>query len=407
MKVLILAQHYAPEDVSGAALATELAEDLAQRGHQVTFVTAAPSYPAGEVFPGYRNAWLQRELRNGVQVLRTWSFISPSKGFWARLLNYGSFSFTALFGGLAAGRPDVILSYSPPLPLGLAAWLLSVAWGVPWVLRVEDLYPDAAIAAGVLRNPAAIRFFRWLERFLYRRAGHISLISEGFRRSLLEKGAPAEKLSVTPVWSNPDEIQPLPKENEFRRRYGLQGCFVVLYAGNLGHNSALEDVLQAAGRLASRETVRFVIVGEGVRKAALQAEAARQNLDNVLFLPYQPRQALAEMLAAADVSLVTLNARSHATSLPSKTFAIMSSARPVLGVTPAESEIARLIEENHCGVNVPPGDTVGLVEAILMLQSDSEGCARMGLAGRELLVSSYSRQVCVSQFENLLQGAAR
>lgn len=406
MKVLLLAQHYAPEEVSGAVLVTELAEDLARRGHQVSFVTTAPSYPAGVVFPGYRNGWLQRELRCGVKVLRTWSYISPSKGFWARILNFGTFSITALFGGLAAGRPDVILSYSPPLPLGLAAWLLSLIWGVPWVLRVEDLFPDAAVAAGVLRNTAAIRLFQWLERFLYRRAKHISLISEGFRRSLLSKGIPAGKLSVIPVWSNPDEIQPLPKENEFRRRYGLQGCFVVLYAGNLGYNSALEDVLDAAGRLRETGLVSFVIVGEGVRKADLQAQAARLHLSNVLFLPFQPRQALPEMLAAADVGLVTLNARSHATSLPSKTFAIMSSARPILAITPENSEITQLLEQHGCGVSVPPDQPEQLALVIEKMVAGDYSLNLMGEAGREVLLRKYSREVCLDFFDRLLSNQA-
>lgn len=403
MRILLLAQHYAPEEVSGAVLATELAEDLAQRGHQVAFVTTAPSYPAGRVFAGYRNAWLSREQRSGVQVVRTWSYISPNKNFWSRIFNYGTFSLTAFLGGLAAGRPEVILSYSPPLPLGLAAWLLSLAWGVPWLLRVEDLYPDAAVAAGVLRSRLGIRFFQALERFLYRQAQHISLISEGFRCNLLAKNVPAEKLSVTPVWANPDEIVPLPKDNEFRRRFGLESAFVVLYAGNLGYNSSLEDVLAAAGLLGSDRKVRFVIVGEGVRKLELQSQADRLKLDNVLFLPFQPRLALAEMLAAADVSLVTLNERSYATSLPSKTFAIMSSARPILAITPPGSEIANLLAECGCGVNVSPGEPLLLAGLLRQLAAGDLSLQEMGEKGRQRLLSDYSRQRCISAFEDMLQ----
>src|SRR5512145_3149033 len=134
MHILLLAQHYAPEEVSGAALATHLAEDLVQRGHQVTFVTCAPNYPAGQVFRGYKNALSTSEIRNGVRIIRVWSYISPSKAFWPRIFNYGSFSLMAFWGGLRAGRADALLSYSPPLPLGLAAWLLGRLRGIPWVL---------------------------------------------------------------------------------------------------------------------------------------------------------------------------------------------------------------------------------------------------------------------------------
>ncbi|MBK7917807.1 MAG: hypothetical protein IPJ94_16395 [Chloroflexi bacterium] len=150
---------FRPEEVSGAILATELAVDLVARGHIVSFVTCAPNHPQGKIFPGYTNSLLAREIWQGVQLVRTWSYISPPTGFWRRIFNYGTFSTTAFYGGLVAGRPDVIFSYSPPLPLGVAAWALSRLWRVPWVLRVEDLYPDAAVAAGVLQNQRAIRFF--------------------------------------------------------------------------------------------------------------------------------------------------------------------------------------------------------------------------------------------------------
>lgn len=130
MRVLMMAQHYAPEEVSGAVLATELA---IQR-HTVTFVTCAPNYPKGEVFPGYHNHLLQSETMDGVRVVRTWSTISTDKSFWQRLLNYGTWSAAAFWGGLWAGKPDVIFSYSPPLPLGVSVWLLSRLWRVLWVL---------------------------------------------------------------------------------------------------------------------------------------------------------------------------------------------------------------------------------------------------------------------------------
>jgi colanic acid biosynthesis glycosyl transferase WcaI len=402
MHILLMGQHYAPEDVSGAALATELAIDLAKRGHQVDFVTCAPNYPHGRVFPGYRNRLCQTERLGGVRVVRTWSYISPRKTFWPRTLNYGTFSATALCGGIWAGRPDVIMSYSPPLPLGLSAWLLRCLWRVPWVLRVEDLYPDAAVAAGVLRNQAAIRFFFRLERFLYRQATHVSLISEGFRQNLLEKKVAPEKLSVTPVWADPGEIRPLQKQNGFRAQHGLGGQFVVMYAGNLGHNSALEDVLLAAERLQSEMQLRFVIVGEGVKKAELQRLAEQKALKNVSFLPFQPRESLPETLAAADVSLVTLAPHSPNTSLPSKTFAIMASGRPILAVTPESSEVARLVRETDCGINVAPEMPALLAETLLSLSRQQARLVEMGQKGRRRLETDFSRERCVDLYEKML-----
>ena len=400
----MLAQHYAPEEVSGAVLATELAEELVLRGHHVTFVTCAPNYPRGRVFPGYRNSLRTVENRNGVKVVRVWSYISTSKGFWIRVLNFASFSIMSFFGAIITPRPDVIFSYSPPLPLGISAWCLSLLWHVPWVLRVEDLFPDAAIATGVIRNRQAISFFKGLERFLYKKATHISLISEGFRRNLLAKEVSDKKISVSPVWADPDAIHPLPRESDFRKKHTLQGKFVVLYAGNLGITSSLEDVIACAVLLQKHSDIIFVLVGEGSKKYDLEQQAI--GLERVLFLPYQPRALVNEMLASADIGLVTLNVESSPYSLPSKIFNIMASGRPILAITPPMSEVAKLLETSQCGVNVQPGDPDRLAQKILELKSQSLLLQRWGENGRSIVLENYSRKKCVDLYESTLQRIA-
>jgi len=407
MRIMFMAQCYAPEDVSAAVLITELATDLVRRGHEVTFITGAPNYPHGCVFPGYRNRAYQVEWLDGVRVVRTWSHISPSKALWPRLLHYGTYSASAFYGGLFAGRPDIVVSYSPPLPLGLSAWLLSRLWRIPWVLELEDLYPDAAVAAGVLRNRRLIGFFSAMERFLYRHATHISVISESFRRNLERKGVPSRKITLIPVWADPEIVRPLPKENDFRQKLGLSGKFVVMYAGNLGLTSCLEDVLGAAAELATEQPgdedgIHFVLIGEGVKKDDLEAAAREARLTNVMFLPYQPREVFPEMLAAADVGLVTLNASSASSSLPSKVFNVMASARPILAVAPADSDLAQLVESAACGVVVPPGHPKLLAAVLQGLRGQGAGLAEMGQNGRVQLESRYSRASCVDAYEDML-----
>jgi colanic acid biosynthesis glycosyl transferase WcaI len=407
MHILMTDQNFAPEEISGAILVTELATDLVRRGHDVTFVTSVPNYPTGRVFPGYRNNLYQIEWRDGVRVIRIWSYIHPEKTFWRRILNYGTFSAMVFFGGLIAGRTDIIMSYSPPLPLGISAWLLSKFWRIPWLLRVEDLYPDAAVAAGLLHNPRVIAFFSAMERFLYRHAQHISLISEGFRRNLLAKGVPDAKLSVMPVWADPDVVRPMPKENSFRKQHDLAGKFVVMYAGTLGYTSNLDDVLAAAELITDDESIQFVIVGDGVKKASLESQAIEKDLKNVLFLPFQPRESFSEMLAAADMSLVTLNSNSSHSSLPSKTFNIMASARPILAITPSESEIDLLVQDAQCGVNVPTNQPQRLAQLILELKQDPEKLSLMGSNGRSQLENKFSRFKCVDLYENMLMNLQR
>jgi colanic acid biosynthesis glycosyl transferase WcaI len=402
VRILFMAQCYAPEDVSAAVLVTELAADLAERGHQVSVVTGAPNYPRGRVFEGYRNRLYQIETLDSVRVIRTWSYISPSKKTLPRILHYGTYSATALYGGLFAGRPDVLISYSPPLPLGLSAWLLSRIWHVPWVLQLEDLYPEAAIAAGVMKNKRVINFFLWMEQFLYQKSHHISVISESFRQTLLSKNIPNTKIDVIPAWADPDEVQPLPKENVFRHEHGLDNKFVVMYAGNIGLTSCLEDVLHAAEILQDQTRIRFVIVGEGVKKKSLEAEMQAKQLTNVLFLPYQPRETLPEMLATADISLVTINASAAPSSLPSKIFSIMASARPILAVAPAGSELTHIVEEANCGWIVPPESPVELAATIVQLLAQELALIQRGKNGRTCLEKYYSRNRCVDIYEKML-----
>ena len=403
MKIMFMAQVYAPEEVSGAVLVTELATDLVRRGHEVTVVTCAPNYPYGRVYSGYRNRLYQEERLDGVRVVRTWSYISSQKSFWRRIFTYGSYSATAFYGGLMADKPDVLVNYSPPLPLGLSAWLLSRnLWRIPWVLQIEDLHPGAAVAAGVLRNRHAITFFSAMERFLYKRATHVSLISESFRRDLLRKGVPSEKITLIPVWADPDIVKPLPKENAFRDQHGLNRQFVVMYAGTLGHTSALEEVLDAAEILRSEAGIRFLIVGEGIKKTELENVARNKGLENAVFLPFQPRETFAEMMAAADVSLVTLSRNSSETSLPHKIFNIMASARPILAVASRESEIAQLVEAAKCGFITPPGHPESLAETIINMRKQVGLLREMGQNGRTELQAKFTRECCVDMYEQML-----
>ena len=398
-----MAQHFAPEEVSGAVLATELASDLVSRGHRVCFVTCVPSYPQGVVFAGYRNSLYSSEIIQDVRVIRTWSYISPEKTFWHRILNYGTFSLGAFFGGLAAGRQDVILSYSPPLTLGMAAWLLGLVWGVPWVLRVEDLFPKAAVDTGVITNRFAIRVLYALERFLYRRAQHVSLISESFRRHVLDQGFDPNKLSVFPVWADPNAIRPSARENDFRDKHQLDGKFVVMYSGNFGLTSALEDVVKAAQLLRDENRIVFVLVGEGLKKTDLMELVKKEQLANVFFLPYQPRHEYSEMLAAADVSLVTINRTHSQTSLPSKIFNLMASQRPVLAIAPQDSDIARLVMDAHCGRVMEPDQPELVAQSLVEIMNDADERERMGKNARAALLAQFSRRCGVDRYEEVLQ----
>lgn len=401
-RILIMAQHYAPEDVSGAVLATQLAEDLAAKGLDVTFITSAPSYPLGKVYPGYRNSVYATERKNGVRIIRTWSLISPSKSFPVRVINQVSFSFSSFFVGLISGKYDVIFSYSPPLPLGIAASWLSKLKGVPLILRIEDLFPDSAIEGGIIKNKIATWVLHRIEKRIYSKATHISAISKTFKELIVTKGIDETKVSVTSVWADPDEIQPEEKENFFRQENGLVGKFVILYSGNLGYTSALEEIIPVCEGLQRNPDIEFLIVGEGIKKFHLEKSAKEAKLKNIRFLPYQDRVVMPHVLAAADVSIVTINAQSSRYSLPSKIFSYMASARPIVAISPRESEIAQIIQETKCGINVENGHTQEVIDSLYNLYQSKALAEKLGLNGRKALEQEYSREICIDQFRQIV-----
>ncbi len=402
MTILLIAGYYYPETIGAGIWIRQLAIDLKAQGHEVSVLTSFPNYPHGSIFSGYRNRLVHRETIDGISVIRTWTYATPSKAFWARVAAFGSFCASAAFGGLLARtRADVVYAILPPLPLGLSALLLARAVRARLILNVQDIYPDVAVSLGVLRNPYAIRFFANLERWIYRKADRIVVISEGFRRNLLNKGVRSEKLTVVPNWADCESIRPLGRENSFRQQHSRPGEFVVLYSGGLSHNSHLEPVLEAA-RLLANDSFRFLIAGEGVHKTALMGHAARLNLQNVSFLPFQPLNQYAEALAAADATLVTLHPGATFASVPSKVYKQMAAGRPIVAVAETESEIARLVEESGCGLSIPPNDVNGLAEALRRLAVRREETILMGAAGRQYIENVCSRGRCVTAVERAL-----
>jgi colanic acid biosynthesis glycosyl transferase WcaI len=389
LHVQIIAQYFKPETVGSGVWIHQLATDLVGLGHQVSVVTSFPNYPERVVFEGYRGRM----------------YASPDEGMLSRTLNFGSFCASAAIGGLFAPKPDVIYCVMPPMPLGVSAEFLGFLKSAPVVVNVQDIYPDIAVAVGVLRNPTAIRFFKWMERSIYRHAASIVVIADGFKENIERKGVPEEKIHVVPNWADPDEILPGPKSNAFREELGVKDRFTLSYSGSLSFNTDLNSVLGAAELLAD-EPFSFVIVGDGVKKAELMRRAEEMRLGNVQFHPFQPLEMYPQVLAAADMNLVTLNRQAATSSVPSKMFKMMASERPVLAITMQGNEVHRLVQDAQCGLTVPPEDPVKLAEALRYAASNSKEMERMGVNARRYLVENHSRQDCVRRIEAVLEKAA-
>jgi colanic acid biosynthesis glycosyl transferase WcaI len=402
VRVLLISNYYYPENVGAGVYVRQLAVGLRDCGHDVTVLTSLPSYPHGAIFPEYRGRRHLREIVDGIKVVRTYTYATTARSFWPRFFSFGAFCASSALGGFAhLSKADVIYAILPPLPLGVSAWFLSRALRAAMVVNVQDIYPDIAVATGFLKNRWAISVFQRMERWIYRRAARIVVISEGFRENLLRKNVTRDRVSVVPNWADSNAIRPRPRDNAFRRELGVGNGFLVVYSGGLTHNSDLVTVLKAAREL-SNEHFRFAIVGDGVQKENLERMAVDFALSNVQFLPFQPLERYPEVLAAADVTLVTLHSKATYCSVPSKIYKQMAAGRAVVAITNGPNELTHLIQEAVCGYCVQPDDVGTLVEVLRRCAGNQEYLSQLGANGRSYLERECTVEVCVKRIEQIL-----
>ncbi len=402
MRILIYSYNYYPEPIGIAPLMTELAEGLAKRGHEVRVVTAMPNYPERQIYEGYRGKLYLNEYKNGVQIQRSYVWIRPQPNLLDRILLDASFVVTSFVPAIMGWRPDVILSTSPSLPVCVPAALLGWLRACPVVLNLQDILPEAAVHVGLLKNKLLIKLFARLEKFAYRSASKISVIADGFVENLLSKGVASDKIEQIPNWVDVNFIRPLPKENNpFRTAHNLNGKFVVQYSGNIALTQGLETVVQAAALLRHIPEIAFVIVGEAKGLQRLQQYCLDCGADNVLLLPFQPREHLPQMLAAADVGLVVQKKNVISFNMPSKIQVLLASGRALVASVPDNGTAARAVRQSGGGVIVPPENHQALAMAILELYKHPEKVKTLSYNSRQYAVEQYAFDHALNHYENL------
>ena len=404
LHVLLVTSAYAPERTGTAPLNTELCEYLASRGHRVSVVTSFPHYPEWNVFPAYRGRLWQRELLNGVTILRSYAYIPSRRTTMRRILYDTSVGLFAGLRGLAVDNVDIVLAVSPPLQAGIAGCVLARLKRVPLLLDLHDLVPDLAIALGMLRNRWAIKMAQTIENRIYLRSDGILVISEEFASNLIRKGVGRSKICFLPLWVDSDLISPGDRVGPFRRVNGIdEHQTIVLYTGNMGAKQNLENVLEAADRLQTCRDVLFLFVGDGSEKKRLQEYAHNKALPNVRFLPLlppQPKELLPQMLAGADVLVLNQSAQVVDMVVPSKLFTYMAAGRPIVAAVNRSSQAAACIRNAGSGLVVDPGNPVALAEAISRLKEDREFAADLGSRGRLFVEEHSARKTILSKYED-------
>lgn len=405
MKILIYSYNYHPEPIGIAPLMTELAEGLVNRGHQVRVITAMPNYPERQIYDDYKGKWYCTETINGVTIQRSIVWIRPKPNLLDRLLLDGTFVFNSLPQALSGWRPDVVLATVPPLPVCISVTILAWLRQTPVVLNIQDIQHEAAWEVGLLKNKLLFNAFAKLEKFACRQANKISVIADGFTENLVNKGVPLDKIALIPNWVNVNFIRPMPKAtNPFRDRHQLQGKFVVLYSGNIALTQQLPTAIKAAANLRHIPDIVFVIAGETKAISRVGEYCEMFSADNVKLLPFQPREKLPEMLAAADVGLVVQKRNAIGFNMPSKIPVLLASGCPIAASVPLTGTAAKAVQKSGGGVVIPPENEEALADAILDLYHHPEKRAMLSEKGRQYAIENYAYEQALTHYEHLFSG---
>jgi colanic acid biosynthesis glycosyl transferase WcaI len=405
MNLLILCPHYAPDVAPTGEVMTRIGTELVERGHRLHVVTALPWYEHHAVDEGWGGKVVRHETTEWGQITRVHPFPTDKGNIPARALAFGGFTaLTALqaLAGKRQDRPEAVLAMSPPLTLGVAGWMAARRWRVPYVFNIQDVFPDVAVEVGAITNRNVIRAASALERWCYRRAGAVTVLSEDLQGNLLAK-VPGANVRVIPNFVDTEWIRPRPVDSAeaaaYREENDLTGRKVVMYAGNVGFSQSLTLLLDAARALADRPEVVFVINGGGSARAELEQQAA--GLDNVRFVDFQPKDRLPAVLAAADIQVVALKKGLARSSVPSKTYSIMAAGRPVLASVDEGTEVVRLVEDGEAGLAVPPEDSGAFIAAVTKLLDAPDTAAAMGRSGRAFVERWASPAGVAEQYDHL------
>jgi glycosyltransferase involved in cell wall biosynthesis len=399
MKILLLSQFFDPEPSFKGMF---FARELVRRGHSVQVLTGFPNYPGGRLYPGYKVKLWQRENMDGIPVFRSPLYPSHDKSSLRRILNYASFALTAAtIGAIGVAKPDVVYAYHPPATVALPSTVLRHSMQVPIVADIQDLWPDTVLETGMLKNPIAVSMLQKWCRFAFAQMDQIVVLSPGFKRQLIERGIPAERITVIYNWCDEGAMRMRARDESLANELELAGRFNVVFAGTMGFQQGLDTVLAAAQLCEQRELsrVQFVFVGGGVERDALQGKAANLGLTNVKFLPRQSPEAMGPILALADVLLVHLrDLPLFRITIPSKTQAYLAAGRPILMAVRGDS--ADLIRESKAGLCCEPENPEALMLAITeFLNMSADARTDMGIRGSEFYRQKLSLHAGVDGFE--------
>jgi glycosyltransferase involved in cell wall biosynthesis len=400
MHILLITEAFPPETKSNSTLFYELAESLANKGHQVSVITRMPRYNIAE---GVNKNIPRTEVVSNIfihryqtpQIARNIPFI---RGFEQFLL-----AFIFLWGGLFIKRSEIVLVYSPPMPLGIAGYVITKIKGGRLIFNAQDLYPQTVIDLGLLKNRFLIWVSKKIENFLYKKSDCITVHSESNKEYIISKGASPKRVEIVYNWADTKLIVPGNKENAFSKEHNLQNKFVVSYAGTVGFAQGLEVMIDAANLLRDKKDIIFLVVGDGVKKGQLEEKVKNLKLSNVIFVKTQPLSVYPQILSSSDICLVILPKCYVIPPIPGKLLSIMAAERPVITSILLAGDAPKLVKKLKCGICIPPDSPDDLAKGIIALYNDLSLREEMGRNGRKSAVDFFSRDIAVEKYESIMK----
>lgn len=402
MRILFLTHYFPPEVNAPASRTYEHCRQWVSEGHQVTVVTCVPNHPAGKIYHGYKNRLFQREEKEGIEVLRIWTYLSPNKGFFGRTVNYVTYLVMSILCVPFMPKSDVVISTSPQFFCGLAGYFVSRLKRIPWILEIRDIWPESIVAVGAIKDMRIIRILESMERFAYRKADKIVALTDAFKTYMLGKGILNDKIEVIKNGVDLSIFKPLRRDNRSSDELGLNGKFVVSYFGTHGMAHGLETALKAAKKLEDHKNILFLLVGDGAGRERILKLKEEIGLQNVMMLHQVPKEKMPHLFAFSDVCMVLLIKNDlFKTVIPSKIFEAMAMKRPIiLGV---EGESKAIIEKAKCGLCITPEDDQQLAEAVLKLYKDPQLTESFGENGRLFVEQNFTREKLAKNYLRLIE----
>lgn len=399
-RLIILTQWFDPEP---ALKGLAFAEKMANSGFEVEVVTGFPNYPGGSIYEGHKLRLFHKTKINNISVTRVFLYPSHNNSIIGRAFNYLSFSFSAMIYCLFfAKKASVIYAYHPPLTTALVSIVIRIVKNTPVLIDVQDMWPDTLRSTGMIRNEFLLRVIGWVCNWIYSKSDMVVVLSDGFKRLLIERNVPKHKIVVIHNWSA--ELPLACEGMDLLPRIIRNDKFLVVYAGNIGKAQALNIVITTAKKFQfSNPSIQFLLIGAGVQFQHLQAEIKKENLDNVKMLPYMDQKELQVYLKRANTLLVHLKKDPLFTiTIPSKVQSYMAAGKPILiGV---DGDAGDMITKCGCGVKFEPENPISLAHAINKQFEMSEAdLQKMGKLGLKFYEEKLSLEVGANQFANLFQ----